>query len=516
VANLRKLLRLAREFEAREGRDLRRFADRLAGGRLGSARGGDAQLAQTDAVRLMTVHAAKGLEFPVVCFADLGHGPPIGLPLVLADGDRVGLRLARIDGRPRAEAFAYAELRAERDRAALAEERRIAYVAMTRARERLILSGAADFARWPAPGAAAPTVAWLAPALVADLPARLAGPLGVSELELGGAPLRLTLTPAGEVPAPPARSPSLPAPGPLEPPLGVRRRPLAPAPAQLALFGEFWPAPETGSPAAAGPAVPPPAAVSYSSLADHARCGYAYYLRRVLGLAEVPPPPGLAGEAGGDAAARGRIVHRLLERLDFRAPPPPPGAVAAELAGQVGEAEAGAIAELVGAFARSPLRPRLARAGSVVREASFALTVDGLLVGGYLDVLAREAGGELLVVDYKTDRVAPGEDLAARVAADYELQRRVYGLAALQTGAPNVEVAYCFLRRPEEVVAVRYGPADAARLEGDVAAAAAPLRAGRFEVAARPHRGLCATCPGRARLCSWEEVVTLGAGVHDD
>jgi hypothetical protein len=256
--------------------------------------------------------------------------------------------------------------------------------------------------------------------------------------------------------------------------------------------------------------------VSYSSLADHARCGYGYYLRRVLGLAEVPPPPGLAGAGGVDAAARGRLVHRLLERLDFAAPPLPPGALVAELDGEVDAAEAAAIVGLVGAFARSPLRRRLARADSVVREASFALTVDGLLVNGFIDVLAGEAGGGLLVVDYKTDRVEPGEDLAVRTAAAYELQRRVYGLAALQTGAPSVEIAFCFLRRPEEVVAVRYDPADAARLEAEVAAAAEPLRSGRFEVAARPHRGLCATCPGRARLCSWEEVVTLGAGVHEE
>ncbi|MEA2355451.1 MAG: ATP-dependent helicase/nuclease subunit, partial [Solirubrobacteraceae bacterium] len=73
AANVQKLLRLAREFEAREGRDLRRFADRLGARRLGSSREPDAQLAETEAVRLMTIHAAKGLEFPVVCLADLGH-----------------------------------------------------------------------------------------------------------------------------------------------------------------------------------------------------------------------------------------------------------------------------------------------------------------------------------------------------------------------------------------------------------------------------------------------------------
>ena len=199
LANVRKLLRLAREFEAREGRDLRRFADRLERGGSGRAGSRTPSWRETEAVRLMTIHAAKGLEFPVVCLADLGHGPPTGLPMILTDGERVGLRVPTLAA-TRTEAFAYAELRARRDAAALAEEQRIAYVAMTRARERLILSGAADFARWPAVGAAAPAIAWLGPALVPDLRARLDGPPGWARSSWAGARVRLTLTAAGEDP----------------------------------------------------------------------------------------------------------------------------------------------------------------------------------------------------------------------------------------------------------------------------------------------------------------------------
>ena len=46
---------------------------------------------------------------------------------------------------------------------------------MTRARERLLLSGAVDFARWPKPRLGAPPIAWLGPALAAELPERVAG-----------------------------------------------------------------------------------------------------------------------------------------------------------------------------------------------------------------------------------------------------------------------------------------------------------------------------------------------------
>ena len=231
----------------------------------------------------------------------------------------------------------------------------------------------------------------------------------------------------------------------------------------------------------------------------------------MLGLAEIAPPPGLEPAPTYDAAQRGQAVHALLERLDFARPNVTADAPhrAGDGGGDPGDEERRAVAELAGAFARSPLCARLAAAPTVNREASFALTLGDLLVSGYIDVLAGEAGGPMLVVDYKTDRVDPGTDLAARVAADYEVQRQIYGLAALRAGASSVEVAYCFLRRPEDVVAVRYSADDAGRLEAGLADLAAPLVAGHFDVSPRPHRGLCATCPGRTRLCSWDEVLTL-------
>ena len=75
LANLRKLMRLAREYEGSEGRDLRGFLAYAAGQDLAEAREGEAALESEglDAVRLMTIHRAKGLEFPVVCVADLGR-----------------------------------------------------------------------------------------------------------------------------------------------------------------------------------------------------------------------------------------------------------------------------------------------------------------------------------------------------------------------------------------------------------------------------------------------------------
>ena len=60
LANAHKLVRLARDFERREGSDLRRFADALAGGTLGALSEPEAPPPIGDAIRLMTVHRAKG------------------------------------------------------------------------------------------------------------------------------------------------------------------------------------------------------------------------------------------------------------------------------------------------------------------------------------------------------------------------------------------------------------------------------------------------------------------------
>ena len=101
MANVRKLMRMAREFEADEGRDLRGFIDAVAERDVIQAREGEAPLEAEalDAVRMMTVHRAKGLEFPVVCVADLGKdGREDDGQLRISDDGSVGLRLANLGG----------------------------------------------------------------------------------------------------------------------------------------------------------------------------------------------------------------------------------------------------------------------------------------------------------------------------------------------------------------------------------------------------------------------------------
>jgi len=192
LANVHKLLGLANRFEAQEGRELRGFLDHVAhrsdapGGAEPEAPIGEGQ----DAVRLMSIHAAKGLEFPVVCLADLGRKPTTARPDLLVDGPRLGLRLARLDGSPGVPTLHYSQLLEERLEAEALEEQRIVYVALTRARDRLILSGGVAFEGWPADVPGAAPIAWLGPALVPDLPALARQPERPAALALhvGGVP----------------------------------------------------------------------------------------------------------------------------------------------------------------------------------------------------------------------------------------------------------------------------------------------------------------------------------------
>ncbi len=192
LANVRKLMRLGRRHNALHGPGLRSFLDLVA--LRASAWIADPDQSEApveseglDAVRLMTIHRAKGLEFPVVCVADLGRAPRWSAPLVRVGRDgRLGLRLARPGTGRKEPALAYEALADEERVRAAREERRLFYVAMTRARERLILSGAARLEKW-GEGNGVP-MAWLGPALVGDVSAG-EGVVGGVRFS-GGAPWR--------------------------------------------------------------------------------------------------------------------------------------------------------------------------------------------------------------------------------------------------------------------------------------------------------------------------------------
>ena len=189
MANVRKLMRMAREYEAEEGRDLRGFIDFVAERDLIEEREGQAPLEAEDlnAVRMMTIHRAKGLEFPVVCVADLGKvGRDEDAQLRITEDGRVGMRLASMSGE-RTDSSRMEAIKQEDKREDEQEERRIFHVALTRAEEHLILSGATDLEKLDPPGDLCEPMRWIWRPLAPGLAEMGSG--GLSQVHYDGRPL---------------------------------------------------------------------------------------------------------------------------------------------------------------------------------------------------------------------------------------------------------------------------------------------------------------------------------------
>jgi ATP-dependent exoDNAse (exonuclease V) beta subunit len=516
MANVRKLIRLAREFEEHEGRDLRAF---LAAAEELTERDEREGLAATqpeehDGVRVMTVHAAKGLEFPVVAVPDLGRG--------LAQGERAGdVLLGRLEaGRdgaaqaryglrlalPTAESFGVwelHELHAENVAEAAEEGCRLVHVAATRAAERLILSGIFKSADLEASEPAANDTALRR--LLPALRARGWDPeAGDRELELprpqaaaGAEGLRTSPRLAVRINAPSAaRAEELAA--------ELEQPPPPPAPAPLA-----------DPPLRRPPRITPVGHLSYSALAEYERCAYRFYVERLLGL-EAPPTPlhpdGASGEephegSAGDGRERrrgvGNAVHAALEWSARHGWERPSGDRLATLLVQQGiedDDTAAHAGELVDGWLDSPLRAELE--GAELRaEVPFAIALAGSVVRGQIDLLA--AGPEPTVLDYKTD--ALGDGGPAELARRYTAQREVYALAAAANGEPprGVRAVHVFLEAPFEPVIETFDRERLATSRQRLERMIAEIRAGGngFAPTADPSWAVCNGCPAAARLC---------------
>ena len=130
-ANLRRLRGLVRRIQNRGYATMARVSEQIERLSAGMA---NAVVETVDAVSLMTVHAAKGLEFPIVFLVDLGRGtrlnePPVRIVPDLGDGESL------VAVWPHRSAGDDEERRRDFE-----ETKRLLYVAATRARERLYLS----------------------------------------------------------------------------------------------------------------------------------------------------------------------------------------------------------------------------------------------------------------------------------------------------------------------------------------------------------------------------------------
>jgi ATP-dependent helicase/nuclease subunit A len=144
LANISRLLKLARQFDPYQRQGLYRFLKFVETQRDAEAEEEPAPPSTLDAVRLLSIHQSKGLEFPIVVVADLGK------PFNLADlrgeilvDPTYGLcsRITPPDRNGHYPSLPYWLARRRQLRDLLGEETRLLYVALTRAKDRLILTG---------------------------------------------------------------------------------------------------------------------------------------------------------------------------------------------------------------------------------------------------------------------------------------------------------------------------------------------------------------------------------------
>jgi len=442
--NAEKFLAQAREASAAMSID--EFIEELERVRAENPREPDAPPEDaSDTVKVMTVHSAKGLEFPVVFVAALHKGTRSDLAAV-EFSRRHGLGATwrnPATGESKVDLIQYA-IRDERRLREREEGNRLLYVAMTRAEDRLLLSCSLSGRR---PENWAETV------------------LGALEVEPGGerdevveraspdgAPWRLRVRATAE------RPPSF------APPVS------APAAGDAARAAELVDRPRDISGQHDGN-------VTVTAVTAYQHCPRRYYLGHYLGYeGRLRAYADGGAERVLSAGEIGTEVHAILAG----APPPDPDPESVRLAA---------------VFASSALGRRVQRAARVGRECDFLLAVRDVVLRGQIDLWFEE-GGELALVDYKTDDVTARQ--AHERALDYAVQVRLYAMALEQIAGRAPDRAWLHFLRPDTTVEVSLSPSlldSPEQVVADLAAAQDrldfPLREGPHCKRCRYYRDLC-------------------------
>ncbi len=441
VANLRLLHEHARRFEQGGFRGLSafvRFLDRMEQQDLDMAPASVA--GQEDAVRILSIHNSKGLEFPVVFLAGLGgqfNRESTTANLLLHPEAGVGMKrrdpetLRQWNTLPR-QAVALTIRRSER-----AEELRVLYVAMTRAKEKLLLvmtqpkpeAKLASLAATLGDGETLPPSAVLAAGGMGDwiLSAALKHPSGGHLRSLAGddtvsvRPCKTTWV-IDVLRSPPAEDAAAEA--------------FACVPPDRDFAEEIARRIAYRYPYAAVSALPAKLAASELS---HGRVKREHV---------ASSRPAFLGAGGLTPAERGTALHTFMQFADY-------GAAAADPAGEIRRlTERGFLTPQQGRaieparvarFFASPLFARIRQSPRVLREVHFTIAVpaarlldrpedkeragdDRLIIQGIADCVFEEEGS-LVVVDYKTDRVKTGQELVDR----YREQLHIYADALSRT-----------------------------------------------------------------------------------
>lgn len=471
-SNVLKLADMAGEFEALYGGDVRGFLAYLD---MREIHGGGEQEAtldgEYDAVRIMSIHAAKGLEFPAVVVGGLGvshHAPGIGVARVEGSA-LLGMVQPMPDG---SEPTTASSRVGEAIRAAAeAESARLLYVACTRAEESLTIvafTNPEKEAEPTLPGRIRDALgAGPAGSLTADAPASAGGAGVVRLVEPAARGVKLSTT--GE-----------------------------------SLVESLGDGASNGTGPASGVVVRGPGApgrVSYTGLATYDRCPYRFFLTSV---AKLPAPP---AAQQGEALSFGSALHAVLECLT--SPQDDLSAVVSRIAALAGLSAASAerLSVAVSTFQRSAVAAELLGSQRVLREAQIMVPIGDTVLVGAIDAIGWR-GSSALVVDYKTGTSA----LSAEEALDrYRLQGECYALAAVGAGAEQVRVVFAELERGRETE-YEYSAADRDALQASVRDIVDSMAPSGYPVRETYEQDLCETCPGLGSVCPITRPTGGGAG----